>query len=175
MPPPGLTVRPERPDDAAAVRAVHRAAFPTADEAQLVDRMRAAGRAVVSLVAEADGSVVGHIVFSPVTVESAAGVREGLGLAPVAVHPEHQRSGIGSALVREGLEACRRVGCPFAVVLGHPTYYPRFGFRRGSDSGLASEFGGDDSFLVIEFQPGPLPPAGGFVRYGPDFEPWRPS
>ena len=168
-------IRPEGPDDPAAIRAVHRAAFPTPDEAQLVDWVRAGGRAVVSLVAEVDGSVVGHILFSPVTVESAAGVREGLGLAPMAVHPDHQRTGIGSAVVREGLEACRRAGCLFAVVLGHPTFYPRFGFRRGSDSGLTSEFGGDNSFMVIEFQPESLPSEGGFVRYGPDFEPWRPS
>src|SRR5438874_2516296 len=102
--PPMVTIRPERfAEDADAVRAVHRAAFDTDVESRLVDRLRAAGKAIVSLVAVAeDGVVVGHVLFSPVSVAAPSGNREGLGLAPMAVTPGQQRRGVGSALVREG-------------------------------------------------------------------------
>jgi putative acetyltransferase len=169
----GVSVRPERAEDGAAVRAVHRAAFPTDTEARLVDRLRARGQARVSLVAEADGGVVGHILFSPVSVLTPSGPCQGLGLAPLAVLPPHQRRGIGSALVREGLAACRREGCGFVVVLGHPGYYPRFGFRRASAVGLGNEYGADEAFMVLELQPGSLPAGGGLVRYGPEFAEWE--
>src|SRR5262249_10126875 len=128
----GCTIRPERTEDAAAIRAVHCAAFPTDAEAHLVDQLRAAGQARVSLVAEVEGRVVGHIVFSPVSVVALPDGRQGLGLAPLAVVPEQQGRGVGSALTRAGLAVCRQEGCPFVVVLGHPAYYPRFGFRRAS-------------------------------------------
>jgi putative acetyltransferase len=165
-----ITIRPERAGDAAAIHAVHRAAFPTDAEARLVDRLRAGGQARVSLVAELGGAVVGHVVFSPVSiVDSATG---GLGLAPVAVTPDHQRQGVGSALVREGLAACRREGCAFVVLLGHPEYYPRFGFRRASEVGLGNEYGADEAFMVLELRPGSLPAGGGLVQYGPDFREW---
>lgn len=164
-------IRPEHPDDAAAIFAVHRAAFPTEDEARLVDALRVAGHAAISLVAEAEGQVVGHIVFSPVSVVGAADKR-GLGLAPVAVVPGHQRCGIGSALIREGLSSCCQAGYDFVVVLGHPEYYSRFGFRRASEVGLGNEYGADEAFMVLELAPGGLPPAG-LVEYGPEFRPWE--
>jgi putative acetyltransferase len=116
------------------------------------------------------GAVVGHVLFSPVTV---AGAPDGIGLAPLAVLPAHQRRGVGSALVREGLEACRRLGCPFVVVLGHPGYYPRFGFRRAAGAGLGNEYGADEAFMVLALRPGSLPAGGGLVRYGPDFGEWE--
>jgi putative acetyltransferase len=163
------TIRPERAADADAIRAVHRGAFLTEDEARLVDRLRANGHAAVSLVAEVDGSVVGHILFSPVSVVAPSACCPGLGLAPLAVLPAHQRRGVGSALIREGLAVCRREGCPFVVVLGHPGYYPRFGFRRASAVGLSNEYGADEAFLVLELQPDSLPAGGGLVRYGPEF------
>src|SRR5262245_11922157 len=123
-----IRIRPEHAGDAAAVCAVHCAAFPTDAEAHLVEWLRARGAARVSLVAEVDDAVVGHVLFSPVSIVAESGCRHGLGLAPVAVMPAHQRRGVGSALVREGLVACREAGCAFVVVLGHPGYYPRFGF-----------------------------------------------
>src|SRR5437868_12211208 len=114
-----VTIRPESAGDLAAIRAVHEAAFPTDTEACLVERLRTAGRACVSLVAEVEGGVVGHILFSPVAVATPAGPCPGLGLAPLAVTPAHQRGGIGAALVRAGLAACRAQGCGYVVVLGH--------------------------------------------------------
>jgi putative acetyltransferase len=156
---------------------VNAAAFPTDVEARLVDRLRETGHARLSLVAESDGgALVGHVLFSPVTIVKGLGassitapVGSGLGLAPVAVVPAEQRRGIGSALIREGLKACRRQGCGFVVVLGHPEYYPRFGFRRASEVGLGNEYGADEAFLVLELEPGSLPPGGGLVKYGPEF------
>lgn len=168
-----ITIRPERPGDSDAIHAVHRAAFPTDAEARLVDRLRADGAARVSLVAEVDGGIVGHIVFSPVSLASDSGAVAGLGLAPVAVLPDHQRRGVGSALIREGLAACRDVGCDFVVLLGHPEYYPRFGFRRASEVGLSNEYGADEAFMVLELQEGTLPQGGGLVKYGRQFAEWE--
>jgi putative acetyltransferase len=142
-------------------------AFPTDAEARLVDLLRGSGQARVSLVAEVDGTVVGHVVFSPVSVGGAQS--GGLGLAPVAVVPAHQRRGVGSALIGEGLAVCRREGYPFVVLLGHPGYYPRFGFRRASELGLTNEYKADEAFMVLELRPGSLPREGGLVRYGPEF------
>lgn len=164
------TIRAERPADAPAVDAVHRAVFPGEDEALLVAALRAAGHACVSLVAEVDGQIVGHIVFSPVSIAGTGQTGQGLGLAPVAVLPEHQRRGIGSQLIREGLDVCRQAGFDFVVVLGHPEYYPRFGFRQATQQGLANEYGAVEAFMVVELTPGSLPPAG-LVKYGPEFSP----
>ncbi len=164
-----LTIRSEQFADAAAIFDVHCAAFPTDAEARLVDRLRENGNARMSLVAVVDDLVVGHIVFSPVSLIAAAAVHAGLGLAPLAVLPSYQGRGVGSALVREGLAACRRQMCPFVVVLGHPAYYPQFGFRRASALGIANEYNLDEQFMVLELQPGSLPYGGGLMKYGPAF------
>ena len=166
-----ITIRSEHSDDVEGIRAVHVAAFPEEDEARLVDALRGAGHAAISLVAEIEGRIVGHIVFSPVTIEGSPLSGKGLGLAPVAVLPSQQRLGIGSALIREGLAISRRQGFGFVVLVGHPEYYPRFGFRRGSDFGLDNEYGADEAFMVLELTPGSLPPCG-LVRYGPEFRQW---
>jgi putative acetyltransferase len=163
-----VTIRPERADDRAAIARVHTLAFPSDEEARLVDRLRDAGHARVSLVAEVGGEVVGHVVFSPVSVDPSAGAGTGVGLAPLAVVPAHQRRGVGSRLVEEGLAACRAAGYSFVVVLGYPGYYARFGFRRAGAAGLGNEYGADEEFMVLELRPGGLPP-GGVVRYGREF------
>jgi putative acetyltransferase len=162
------TVRAEQPGDAAAIRRVHERAFGRANEAVLVDALRDAGAHVVSLVAEDDdGAVVGHIVFSRVAVGDGGG---GLGLGPVAVVPERQGLGLGSLLVRRGLAECRRYGHGVVIVLGHPGFYPRFGFVPASTRGLRSEYNApDDAFLVVELVPGALGAARGLVRYHPAF------
>nr|AHG52947.1 hypothetical protein META_00021 [uncultured organism] len=161
-------IRPEQPGDSAGIYAVHCAAFPSDVEARLVDRLRANRQAIVSLVAEEEGRIVGHILFSPVVIAGQTESR-GLGLAPVAVAPDWQRRGVGSALIRAALAACRGLDCGFVVLLGHPDYYPRFGFERASRFGLTNEYGADEAFMVLEMRPGSLPPGGGLVRYGPEF------
>ncbi|HXV84451.1 MAG TPA: N-acetyltransferase [Candidatus Binatia bacterium] len=159
----------EQPTDIARVREVHRASFPSEAEAVLVDRLRENGKAVVSLVAEVDGQVVGHIVFSPVSIEEVPEITNGLGLAPVAVLPGFQRHGVGSRLVQEGLAASRRTLYGFVVVLGEPRFYRRFGFRQASAVGLRNEYDAEEAFMVLELQAGILPENGGLVKYGPEF------
>lgn len=131
-----IHIRDERPEDAVAIRDVNRLAFGRDDEGQLVDALRAAGAATLSLVATDNDVVVGHILFSPVSVEG----MHGSGLAPMSVRPDHQRQGIGSRLVEAGLDRLRGLGCPFAVVLGHPRFYPRFGFRPASGYGVTCDW-----------------------------------
>jgi putative acetyltransferase len=161
-----VAVHPERPEDAAAIHAVHAASFPTDVESRLVDLLRVTGRLPVSLVAEIGDVVVGHVAFSPVTAVSDA---VGVGLAPVAVAEPHRRRGIAAALVRTGLEACRAAGFGWAVVMGEPGYYSRFGFRPASQFGLSDEYGGGPAFQAIELVPGALPVGAGLVRYAPEF------
>jgi putative acetyltransferase len=164
-----LSIRPEEPGAAAAIRRVLEAAFPTAAEARLVDSLRAGGHLLISLVAEEDEAVVGYIAFSPVQIEGAALQGIGLGLAPLAVLPGFQGQGIGSRLVREGLAACGRAGYGFVVVLGGPAFYRRFGFERADRRDLGNEYGADEHFMVLELREGVIPVRGGVVRFGPEF------
>lgn len=165
-----IRVRAERPGDAAAVRAVETAAFGRAEEADLVDALRVSGAAYRSWVAAADGDLVGHVAFTPVRIEG-SGV-EGMGLGPVAVVPARQRAGIGSRLIHHAMAALRAEGCAYVALVGHPTYYPRFGFVPGVRFGLAAPWPGipDDVFLVRAFDPSALPRGGGVVRFHPAFD-----
>lgn len=167
------TVRPYRAEDAAAVREVHERAFAgRREEAHLVEMLHAAGAAPVSLVAatEPGGRVVGHVLFSPVRVDGSGSCPPPMvGLAPVGVLPECQGRGTGSRLIREGLEACRRAGYGAAVVLGEPSYYSRFGFKRASGRGLGNEYGTDEYFMVAELGNGTLDDVVGTVRYREEF------
>jgi putative acetyltransferase len=160
-----MLIRPEQENDRAAVHAVNVSAFETPAEADLVDALREQAAPVVSLVAEDDGGLVGHIMFSPVTLPEQPALRIA-GLAPMAVEPEHQRKGVGSALVRAGLEQCRQLGFGAVVVLGHPAYYPRFGFSSSRRFLIGCEYDvPDDVFMVLELQPGFLRGASGKVKY----------
>ena len=162
-----IVVREERPADVAAVRAVVTRAFGRPDEAYLVELLRAAGKALVSLVAERDGRVAGHVLFSPVALD---GAPPASGLAPLAVLPDAQRQGLGAALVLAGLARCRAAGHAFVVVLGDPDYYGRFGFVAAERHGLASEYDAPPgAFQVIELVPGTLGANPGVVRYAPEF------
>jgi putative acetyltransferase len=164
-----MHIRPENPDDLAAVHAVNEAAFETSAEADLVDAMRGNAEPLISLVAEVAGSVVGHILFSPMTL---ADQSEHLlmGLGPMSVLPDHQRRGIGSALVGEGLKRCAELGCDVVVVLGHPTYYPRFGFVPASRYGISSDYDvPDEVFMLIELRPDSLRGVSGQVSYDEAF------
>src|SRR5919106_673706 len=151
---PSAAIRPEEARDSHAIRRVNELAFGGPIEANLVDALRDADAVILSLVAEVAGSVVGHILFSAVTIETAAGEVTALGLAPMAVHPEHQHRRIGSQLVEEGLRELQRRGYEAVVVLGHPDYYPRFGFARASGFGLRCAIQcPDEAFIAIELRP----------------------
>ena len=143
-----VTIRPEESADIPAVRRVHEAAFPTADEAKLVDRLRSSGQTVISLVAHDESGIVGHILFSPVTFDPPATVMA-FGLAPMAVMPGHEKHGVGRRLVQNGLAECHARGACMVVVLGDPPYYGRFGFERASRHGLRNEFGVEEEFMEI--------------------------
>jgi putative acetyltransferase len=164
-----MNIRAERPEDAAGIRHVNRLAFGASTEATLVDVLREQARPVVSLVAVDARQIVGHILFSPVTLSSAPELPM-MGLAPMAVLPARQCQGIGSALVRAGLDECRRLGAGAVVVLGHAAYYPRFGFGPASRFGLACEYDvPEDVFMALELQDGALRGKAGTIRYHPAF------
>jgi putative acetyltransferase len=163
-----LIVRPETPADRAAIREVNRLAFGQEQEAWLVDALREAGYVRASLVAEADGRVVGHVLWSALSIDTGGGTVPALALAPMAVLPSHQRRGIGSRLVREGLRACRDAGHRVVIVLGHPAFYPRFGFSAKLAERLKSPFSGP-AFMAVELVPGALEGVEGEVRYPPPF------
>ena len=164
-----IEIRVERPDDLGAIRDVNERAFGTSAEAQLVNQLRAGNKMVVSLVAQRGAQVVGHILFSPVTVTNAPESFRGAGLAPMSVLPELQNQGIGSRLVRAGLVACQEAGYDIVVVLGHPHYYPRFGFATAKDHGLENEYDAADAFMVLELRKGALEGISGLVKFTPEF------
>lgn len=163
------SIRPETSADHEAIRHVNRLAFGQDDEARLVDTLREGGYVRLSLVAEQGSQVVGHILFSDLPILTNAGTVPALALAPMAVLPPFQNQGIGSALVRRGLDECRQQGHQIVVVLGHPQFYPRFGFSSKRAVGLASPFSGKDSFMAVELVPGALDRVEGRVHYPPPF------
>ena len=164
-----ITIRVETPEDYAAVRRVNTLAFGGEGEAALVDKLRAA-TPHISLVAVEDSQVIGHIFFSPATVESDPADFAAVALAPMAVLPEYQNRGVGSRLVRRGLEECKSQGHDVVFVLGHPDYYPRFGFSPAKAKGIRCEFPApDEAFMVVELRPGALGGRTGLLRYRPEF------
>ena len=164
-----MNIREERPADAERIRAVNLAAFETSTEADLVDALRQHGAPIISLVAEDHASIVGHILFSPVMLVGEPTLAL-MGLAPMAVVPARQRQGIGSGLVVEGLDRCRRANAAAVVVLGHAEYYPRFGFIPASQLSLRCEYDvPEDVFMVRELRDGALRGLAGTIRYHPVF------
>jgi putative acetyltransferase len=163
-----MHIRPETPSDDAAVRDINVAAFGRDTEARLVALLREQARPLVSLVAQEGRALVGHIMFSPVSLQGFT--RLMMGLAPMAVTPARQRQGIGSALVRAGLESCADIGAEAVVVLGHPDFYPRFGFLPAVRFGLGCEYDVPaEAFMAIELEPHALRGIAGTVSYHPAF------
>jgi putative acetyltransferase len=167
-----IIVRSERPEDREAVRAVNLAAFETPAEADVVDAMRDAAGYLpeLSLVAEVDGEVVGHALFCEVTAGDGADAVTGLSLGPIAVQPALQRQGIGTGLIQTGLDKARRLGYPFVVLIGHPEYYPRFGFVPARPYGLETIWPvRDEVFMILELSPGALEDCYGTIHYPEPF------
>jgi putative acetyltransferase len=163
-----VTIRPEQPQDATAVRRVHETAFPTPAEADLVERLRSSGKSAVSLVAQTDGKIIGHALFTPVTFDPEVDV-VAFGLGPMAVLPGHEKHAVGRRLAQNGLAECHARGACLVVVLGEPDYYARFGFERASRHGLRNEFGAEDSFMVFMLDATGHPPPGTLVKYATEF------
>lgn len=158
-------IRPETEADQAAVFGINAAAFPTDAEAKLVDSLRVSAEPFVSLVAEENHDVVGHIMFTPVTLEPFDNL-DLMGLAPMAVLPSRQRGGIGTELVKAGLDRCRTLGIGAVAVLGHPEYYPRFGFRPSSQWGIKCAYDvPEDVFMLLELAADYLQNKQGIIRY----------
>ncbi len=163
-----ILIRPETIADFESIQRVNRQAFGQAAEAQLVDDLRAGGFVRVSMIAELDGQVVGHILFSQLTITSDVGSTLALSLAPLAVLPNFQRQGIGQSLVAQGLQECQRQGHPAVIVLGDPQYYRRFGFAPELAARLESPYAGE-FFMALELVPGALQHLAGRVNYPPPF------
>lgn len=166
MPIAACEIRPEQPGDLLAIREVHRRAFGQDQEANIVDALRANGAALVSLVATLGGAVVGHVLYSPATI----GPVEGAALGPIAVLPEHQHHGIGSQLIEAGNRILAAASCPFAIVLGHATYYPRFGFVPARFRGIPCEWDvPDDAFMVLTLDEDRMQDVSGVATYRHEF------
>ncbi len=166
-------IRAEQKDDIAAIHLVNRLAFDRDDEACLVQRIRESSGFIpeLSLVAVKDSQVVGHILFSRIHIETPKKDVAVLSLAPMAVLPEFQNSGIGSQIVSTGLDKCRDLGHTIVVVIGHPRYYPRFGFVPAREKGLDLNFSvPDEAFMIHELSPDALGGIKGTIKYPPEFE-----
>ena len=159
-----MRVRGENGAEWSVIRSVHEAAFGGAEEADLVDNLRTAGDVLVSLVAEMEGRIVGHVLFSRMWIETPGGLVPAVALAPVAVLPEQQRRGIGGRLIRYGLDLLCGRGEKVVIVVGHPDYYPRFGFSREKARALESPFP-VEAFMAMELSPGALEGVRGRVVY----------
>lgn len=162
-------IRPETAEDRAAIWQVNQQAFGGDDEANLVDALRDGGFVEVSLVAETDGQVVGHILFSRVTINTKVGTVDALSLAPMAVLPEHQRKGIGTRLLWDGIGACQKLGHRIVLVLGHPKFYSEFGFSAELARRIESLFGGGEAWMALELWPDSLKGIEGRVEFSPPF------
>jgi predicted N-acetyltransferase YhbS/predicted enzyme related to lactoylglutathione lyase len=162
-----VEIREERPDDIADIRELNRLAFGQDQEGDIIDALRSNGAVTLSLVATLEGRVVGHILYSPITVGDTF---FGAALGPMSVLPQYQRQGIGGRLNEEGKRRLENSGCPFIIVLGHPEYYPRFGFRPASTHGVRCEWEvPDDVFMLLILDPVRAQGISGLAKYRQEF------
>jgi len=167
-----IQIRRERPDDFQQVARVIEMAFGQKNEAVLVEKLRRNKKYVskLSIVADYNGSVVGHILFFPIVIRRGDEEKESLALAPLSVSPEFQKMGVGGRLVEEGLRTAQELGYRSVIVLGHPEYYSRFGFVPARKWGITPPFSvPDDAFRARELLAGALIDAGGVVEYPEEF------
>jgi putative acetyltransferase len=166
-------IRPEVPEDIPAIFEVHLQAFAQDGEARLVSALRQDGNInpELSLVAVHGDRIIGHILFCPIAIVSETGETPAMALAPLAVHQDYQCLGIGAALIEEGIAECQRLGHRIVIVVGHPGYYPRFGFTPARESGITAPFPcPDDAFMALPLETGALDGIGGMVRYPVAFD-----
>ena len=167
-----IIIRVERQEDEGSVRVVNEQAFGQPAEADIVDRLRKSCPGLLSLVALDGDEVVGHILFSPAKIEGSPKMVDGMGLAPMAVLPARQCQGIGTHLVKQGIKMLRSRCCPYIIVLGHPGYYPRFGFERASLHGIASQWVGvpNEAFMILVLDQAAMESVSGVARYQDEFD-----
>ena len=166
-----ITIRAETAADIEQIHYVNEKAFGRTAEADLIDKLRGRSALPVSLVAVHNNIVVGHIAFNPATIKTADAESEIITLAPLAVLPEFQKKGIGSQLIRTGLDICRKQGYSIAVLVGHPGYYPRFGFVQAKPHDIHCQFAApDEAWMVCELVPGALKNIRGTVYFQPEFQ-----
>ena len=165
-----ITIREEQSQDLKTTRNLNKRAFGQTQEADLVDKLRHNCNDLLSLVAVIKNQVVGHILFSPATIESRQRTVHGMALAPMAVLPDYQRQGIGSKLVHTGIGKLKKWQCPFIIVLGHAEYYPRFGFEPASRYGIRSEWEvPDEAFMILVLDEAEMNRILGVAKYRPEF------
>ena len=166
-----ILIRKEEQKDHEDVQKINDLAFGQPVEGEIVEKIRSSCDEIISLVAEEDNNVVGHIFFSPVKIKTDNGEVKGMGLAPMAVHPDFQNKGIGSLLVEEGLKIVKELSYPFVIVLGHENYYPRFGFEPASKFGIKCQWDGipDNVFMVIIYDEAIMKDVTGTAKYRDEF------
>ncbi len=165
-----MKIREERPEDIEEIRALNFVSFGRSQEGALVDALRSNGGVSLSLVAMLGERVAGHALYSPVSIPRGKEKMIGAGLGPMAVLPELQRRGIGSQLIRAGNDTLRTRGCPFVVVLGHPEYYPRFGFCPASANGIRCGWRvPDNAFMILSLDPSKISGATRVAKYRDEF------
>jgi putative acetyltransferase len=161
-----IEIREEQAGDVSEIRELNEHAFGQAQEGNIVDALRSNGAMLLSLVATLDGHVVGHILYSPLSV---SGV-DGAALGPMAVRPQHQRQGIGSKLIEEGNRRLKESGCPFIIVVGHADFYPRFGFKPAGTCGITCEWEvPDEAFMVLALDHAKMAGVSGLAQYRAEF------
>ena len=167
-----VTIRSEKPEDLEAIRQLNERAFGQSTEADIVDRLRDNCPDTLSLVAEDDSGLVGHIFFSPAEILSMGTRVKGMGLAPMVVLPDHRRQGIGSQLVTEGLNLLQESACPYVIVLGHPEYYPRFGFEPAAKYRIVCQWEGipSEAFMIRIFDEKAMDGVEGIAVYREEFD-----
>ena len=165
-----IRIRNENPEDIPLIASLLKKSFKRDAEAKLADRLRRACADHLSLVADENGAIVGHIMFSPVQIQNNRAVK-GMGLAPMAVLPAFQGRGVGTQLVKKGLQILAGKGCPFVIVLGHPDYYPRFGFQPASRYNIKSQWDGvpDEAFMIIVMDEEAMRNVSGTAAFGEEF------
>jgi len=159
-------IREEHPSDVAVIRDLNKRSFDQDQEGNIVDALRSNGAVLLSMVATLNGRVVGHIMYSPLVV----GEVTGAALGPMAVLPEYQRQGIGSKLVEAGNRKLKDEGCPFIIVVGHPNYYPRFGFVPANTHGIECEWEvPTDAFMLLVLNQSKVQGVAGLAKYRDEF------